>query len=109
MVESKDKIITKVQEYGKLVEREFDVDKILLYGSFVRGTQKHDSDIDVVVLLNLNDKRKRINILKKLFFLASKVDTRIEPRCIFKSELEGLEPVSILADILRNSEEIKIN
>ncbi|TAL69778.1 MAG: nucleotidyltransferase domain-containing protein [Bacteroidetes bacterium] len=109
MAESKDTIKSKLIEYSKLVRKEFDVYKILLYGSYAKGLQKSDSDIDVAVLLNLNDKRKKIEISKRLFLLARKIDIRIEPKCVFESELENLEPVSILSDILRNSEEIIIN
>lgn len=109
MTKLKVEIMFKLVEIGKLVRKEFDVNKILLYGSYAKSLQKKDSDIDVAVLLKSSDKSKKIEISKKLFLLAYRIDPRIEPRCVLACDLKNLEPASILSDILRNSEEIKIN
>ncbi|OGU39618.1 MAG: hypothetical protein A2X61_11290 [Ignavibacteria bacterium GWB2_35_12] len=103
-MEVKQEILSKLIEYSNLVKKEFDVNKILLYGSYAKGTQRKDSDIDVAVILKSRDKSKKIEISKKLFLLAYKIESRIEPKCVLESELKNLEPASILSDILRNSE-----
>jgi uncharacterized protein len=41
-----------VRQYAELVRKHFDVDKVILYGSYSRDTARKDSDIDVAVVLN---------------------------------------------------------
>lgn len=44
-------------EYAKAVEDFFqaDLDRVILYGSYARGEQRPDSDIDILVLLDQTD------------------------------------------------------
>lgn len=40
-----------VKEYAKLLKADgFDIKKILLYGSYAKGKQKKDSDIDICII-----------------------------------------------------------
>lgn len=72
------KIINTVKKYATLVNKEFSVKKIILYGSYANGTQNEHSDIDVAVIVNKFDG----DILKansRLFALVRDVDIRIAP------------------------------
>ena len=84
-MEVKQEILSKLIEYSNLVRKEFDVNKILLYGSYAKGTQRHDSDIDVAVLLKSREKSKKIEISKKLFLLAYKIDSVSNPNVSWKA------------------------
>ena len=48
----KREVIKKLVKYKLLISSHFDVDKVILFGSYARGTQKTDSDIDVAVIVN---------------------------------------------------------
>ena len=48
----KREIIRKLRLYKLLVSSHFDVDKLILFGSYAKGTQRTDSDIDVAVVVN---------------------------------------------------------
>ena len=43
--------LEKVSEFIKVVVEEYNPLQIILFGSFARGTQNEDSDIDVAVIL----------------------------------------------------------
>jgi uncharacterized protein len=56
----------------------FDVEKVILYGSYSRDATHKDSDIDVAVVLNHVDD-DYLAAEAKLFRLRREIDTRIEP------------------------------
>lgn len=72
-------IVNKVKKFRELLEKEgIPVSKILLYGSYARGTAHKDSDIDVCVISKAFGKDR----LQERFFLfhkAPQIDARIEP------------------------------
>lgn len=71
-------IINKVKKFRSLLEKEgIPVARILIYGSYARGTFHRDSDIDVCVVSSAFGKDR----LQERFFLshqAPKIDPRIE-------------------------------
>lgn len=71
-------IIERVKQYAEVVRQHFDVTKIILYGSYARGTARKDSDIDVAVVLDHLD-AKVLQTETALFRLRRGIDTRIEP------------------------------
>jgi len=48
----KEQVIELLKKYSKRIQEYFNVDKIVLYGSYSRGEQNEWSDIDVAVFLN---------------------------------------------------------
>src|SRR3970282_636519 len=74
----KEKVIERVKQYSDLVRQNFRVKKIILYGSYVKGSAKKDSDIDVAVVLSSIDEDLLMSE-SKLFRLRRNIDARIEP------------------------------
>ncbi len=74
----KEKVIERVKQYSDLVRQNFRVKKIILYGSYAKGSAKKDSDIDVAVVLSSIDEDFLISE-SKLFRLRRNIDARIEP------------------------------
>ena len=74
----KEKVIECVKQYSDLVRQNFRVKKIILYGSYVKGSAKKDSDIDVAVVLSSIDEDLLMSE-SKLFRLRRNIDARIEP------------------------------
>lgn len=72
-------ILTKLKRFKRLLEKEgLPIDKLLLYGSYARGTPRKDSDIDVCVISRAFGKSR----LREGFYLrhkAPEIDSRIEP------------------------------
>lgn len=74
----KTEIIEKVKKYAQEVLKYFQVNKIILFGSYAYGKPHEYSDIDVAVVVN----KMSDDILATeafLFSLVDKVDIRIEP------------------------------
>jgi uncharacterized protein len=72
------KIIKSVEKFAEIVNKEFNVKKIILYGSYAKGTSTDYSDIDVAVIFDRYDG----DVLKansRLFSIVRDIDVRIEP------------------------------
>ena len=46
---TKEEILARLKEELPFLQKEFGVDTLALFGSYARGTQREDSDIDILV------------------------------------------------------------
>lgn len=74
----KSEVITKLIKYKSLVSAHFDVDKVILFGSYAIGSQREESDIDVAVVVN-SVEGSYFTYAPLLWKLRRQVDDRIEP------------------------------
>ena len=81
-------IITKLTNYKLLVSKHFDIDQLVLFGSYAKGTQKADSDIDVAIIVNSID-QDFFSYAPLLWKLRREIDDRIEPILIEKNNDES--------------------
>ena len=58
----------QIREFGQDIGREFRPERVLLFGSHVRGTATPDSDVDLLIVLPFQGKsvRTSVNIRLKL-------------------------------------------
>ena len=78
----------KLKKYIKRVCDYLPIHKAILFGSFARGTQHKDSDIDIAIIVD-KIKGNYLEISSKLFDLVWDIDTRIEPVLIEESSDES--------------------
>ena len=71
-------IINTITKYKLLVSKHFDVDKVVLYGSFANGTSHVGSDIDVAIIVN-SVQGDFFTYAPLLWKLRRGLDDRIEP------------------------------
>lgn len=84
------KIIETVKNYLMLIPNDFGVRKVYLFGSFAKGKEREESDIDVAIILkNMPD---FFSMQKELLRLRRKVDLRIEPHPINEKDFNGMNP-----------------
>ncbi len=77
-------VINNVIAYAKSALSEYNIIGVWLFGSFAKGTENENSDIDVALVFdNLNDKFKAQFELMKM---RRNIDFRIEPHPIDKKE-----------------------
>ena len=94
-------VIEKLIKYKELLSIYFDIDKIILFGSYARGNSRQDSDIDVAIIVNqINE--DYFSYAPLLWKLRRKIDERIEPILFEK----GKDKSGFLFDILKNGIEI---
>ena len=68
-----------IQRFVAAVRKEgIRVDKVILYGSYVRGTEREYSDIDVAIV-SRDWGKDPVEEGMRLFVIAGGVDSRIEP------------------------------
>jgi predicted nucleotidyltransferase len=60
--------MNQIEEFGRRLGREFQPEKIILFGSYARGEADTDSDVDVLVILPFEGKsvKKAVEIRLKL-------------------------------------------
>ena len=73
IMKSIDKYIEKISQYYK-------IEAIILFGSYAKGTQSEDSDIDIAIISS--DFKNIIEDGANLIGFTWKIDTRIEPHPI---------------------------
>ncbi|MGC9352317.1 MAG: nucleotidyltransferase family protein [Mariniphaga sp.] len=93
--------INKLIQYKMLLSNYFELDKLILFGSFAKDTNSEDSDIDVAVIV------KKLNedyfADTPLFWkLRRQIDERIEP-VIFE---KGKDESGFLSEIMETGIEI---
>jgi uncharacterized protein len=95
----KEEAIKKVIKYSNRIKQYFPVKKIILFGSYINGTPREHSDIDVAVLFDETDENF-LDVETKLYKLRRDVDTRIEPKLFVGNN----DPCGFLEEILRTGE-----
>ena len=75
------KIMEIVRKYVEKVRENYNIETIILFGSYAKGTQREDSDIDIAIITDdfKNDIFDEQLNLKKLRW---EIDLRIEPHLI---------------------------
>jgi predicted nucleotidyltransferase len=97
----KGEAINKVKEYSILLKRFIPFEKVYLFGSYAKNTNRSDSDIDVAIVVNkIDDDFFAIQPL--LWKLRRQIDDRIEPILIEKDN----DPSGFLIEIQRTGIEI---
>jgi predicted nucleotidyltransferase len=67
-----------LKRFSKKVKEILEVEKIILFGSFAKGEQKDNSDIDIAVIVSGFD-GDYLELNAKLFSIVKNIDVRIEP------------------------------
>lgn len=98
----KSEVISIVSQYKVLVTKHFDVESIILFGSYAKGNQNEDSDIDVAIVVNSID-GDFFTYAPLLWKLRREIDDRIEPVLIEKNRDES----GFLEEILKTGLIIK--
>ena len=79
-----------VDKYIAIVKENYDVVAIILFGSYAKGTENEDSDIDIAVVTD-DIKTDKFDEEVKLTLLRRKIDSRIEPHIIKVKDYENDE------------------
>ncbi|GHT78575.1 hypothetical protein FACS189464_2260 [Bacteroidia bacterium] len=82
-MDKREDIIDKVKEYNTLLQKNFPmkIEQVYLFGSYAKGTQHKDSDIDVAVVVN-HFEGDFFKVIPPIWKLTEDVDFRIEPHVI---------------------------
>ena len=97
---------TIVQQYIADVRKVMPIDKVYLYGSYAKGIQRENSDVDICFFSQAFESRHSLDILTELFYLKIKYDkdVLIEPNAFPVSALYNDNP--FVKEIIRTGREI---
>lgn len=84
------RIMEIIKRYVEKVCEEYQIKTIILFGSYAKGTEHEDSDIDIAVITD-DIKTDRFDEEIKLMQLRWDIDLRIEPHIISISDYENNE------------------
>ncbi len=87
-----------VQKYAAIIRSVYDVEDILLFGSYAKGNAKNESDIDIAVIFNDFDNLSDTQV--RLMMLTRHIDSRIEPHPIRQRDFNPSNPLA--AEILNH-------
>ncbi len=83
-------IINIVKKYINEISKKFEIEAVYLFGSYVKGTNHEDSDIDIAVVLKSDI--NSFDIMVDLMMLTQNIDLRIEPHPIKTEDFESGNP-----------------
>ena len=100
MVFDQHRLREHIARYIAYVRREFNIQKAILYGSYVYGTPREDSDIDLLVLSEDFARMTKVLRHQRLGWLAWQAGTDyIQPIGFTLKELEQASDLSLLGEI----------
>jgi len=73
----KNDALIKAREYAIAVKSKYPNSKLFLFGSFAKGTNHSDSDIDIAIVFKDYDNLLELQL--ELMKIRRKIDSRIEP------------------------------
>ncbi len=79
-----------VEKYISIVKENYNVVAIILFGSYAKGTEHKDSDIDIAIITD-DIKTDKFDEEVKLTLLRRKIDNRIEPHIISSNDYANNE------------------
>jgi predicted nucleotidyltransferase len=82
-------ILKSIEKYIDLVNKHYKVDYIILFGSYAKGTDNINSDIDIAIISKdfSNTFDDQIELMK----LTIDIDLRIEPHAITTKEFKEVD------------------
>jgi len=84
------RVIDTVKQYIMIIPKDLGVKKAYLFGSFAKGKEKEESDIDIALVLETMP--DFFYAQKQLMKLRRKIDLRIEPHPIKEQDFNSLNP-----------------
>jgi len=90
-------VIVMLKKYKKLLAQHMAFEKLILYGSYAKGTAHKDSDVDVAVVVDAIS-GDYFSTRPLLWKIRREIDDRIEPVLIEKDHDES----GFLSEIIKN-------
>jgi len=94
--------INIAREFASVIKMNYDCKQIFLFGSYVKGTNHDESDIDIAVILKEFENPMEMQLA--LMRLRRKIDSRIEPHPFREKDFNMTNPVAY--EILKHGQRI---
>lgn len=98
-------VLNLASRYADAVKLKYDTVKIILFGSYAKGSYHKDSDIDIAVILK--DYNNLIDTQLDLMRIRRNIDSRIEPHPFRERDFDISNP--LVNEILKHGQDINNN
>lgn len=86
----KAEVLRKATEFSKKAQNYLVFNKAVLFGSYIYGKPREDSDLDIAFFVDkLNEDADYLSLLITLNKLARQIDSRIEPHILYEEDENG--------------------
>ena len=85
-------IINIVNKYKEEIKKKYNITEIILFGSYAKGTENEDSDIDIAIVSD--DFDDIYECMAVLMGMTWDIDARIEPHPILKEDYENVNKLN---------------
>jgi uncharacterized protein len=75
-----------IEDYIRELKKEIPIEKAVLFGSYAKGNQHNDSDVDLAVFSDYFDGMRRVDGINYLLLRAMEYDIDIEPLPFTKAD-----------------------
>ena len=59
--------MNEIEEFGQQIGRQFDAERVILFGSYAQGTVTEDSDVDLLIVADTNlPPRQRYSAVRRM-------------------------------------------
>ncbi len=79
------------REFASVIMTNYDCIHVFLFGSYAKGTNQEESDIDIAVILK--EYENLVDIQLELMRLRRKIDSRIEPHPFREKDFNMSNPI----------------
>lgn len=79
-------ILNSINKYIEEIKKHYNITAIILFGSYAKGTENEDSDIDIAIISD--DFEDIYDCMALLMGMTWDIDARIEPHPIKKKDFE---------------------
>ncbi|MBR0351114.1 MAG: nucleotidyltransferase domain-containing protein [Clostridia bacterium] len=83
-------IMNIVKRYIEEISKQFQIKAVYVFGSYAKGTNNQDSDIDIAIVLDSDI--DTLDLMVDLMMLTQNIDLRIEPHPIKVNDFEEGNP-----------------
>ena len=81
-------IFNSIKNYIEEIEKHYNIDSVILFGSYASGNERKDSDIDLAIILD--DFDDVLDVMADLMGYTWEIDARIEPHPIKKKDFDSI-------------------
>ena len=107
MAEVPEEVMNMVNDYVKRLNKEIQVKKAVLFGSYAKGSFHKDSDVDLAIFSDNFNKMRRVDGINYLLLRAMDYDLDLEPLPFTYNDY--IEREGFVKEVLRDGIEINID
>lgn len=104
----KKQVKNHIKEYIKRIKKDIKPDKVILYGSFAKGTHKEGSDIDMIVVSDHFSNMDEDKRLELLYRKTVQIPLDFHLYGITSDELTKISPLTSLSSALKRGTTITV-